>query len=125
MTDYVQVLTTVDSAEDAERLGRGIVGTRLAACVQIVGPIQSLYWWQNKVEDAQEWQLLVKTATARLPELEQHIKTNHTYDEFFEERAHLRLPLPTLQPACDCLKLRQPHREFRLAEHHESVLSDS
>ena len=80
MTDYVQVLTTVDSAEDAERLGRGIVGTRLAACVQIVGPIQSLYWWQNKVEDAQEWQLLVKTATARLPELEQHIKTNHTYD---------------------------------------------
>ena len=81
ITEYTQVLTTVDSAEAAERLGRSITGARLAACVQIVGPIRSLYWWQGKVEDAQEWQLLIKTTAESLPELEQHIKANHSYDE--------------------------------------------
>jgi periplasmic divalent cation tolerance protein len=80
MTEHMQVLTTVDSAEAAERLGRSIAGARLAACVQIVGPIRSLYWWQGKVEEAQEWQLLIKTTSGRLAELEQHIKANHGYD---------------------------------------------
>jgi len=80
MSDYMQVLSTVDSAEEAERLGRSIVGARLAACVQIVGPIRSLYWWQDKIDEAQEWQLLMKTTTERLPALEEHIKANHSYD---------------------------------------------
>ena len=80
MTDYVQLLTTVDSAEDAERLGRSVVSARLAACVQIVGPIRSLYWWEDKVDDAQEWQLLAKTTSECLPKLERHIKANHSYD---------------------------------------------
>lgn len=80
MTEYMQVLTTVDSTEEAERLGRSITGARLAACVQIVGPIRSLYWWQDKLDDAQEWLLLIKTTSDRLNELEQHIKANHSYD---------------------------------------------
>ena len=80
MTEYMQVLTTVDSAEEAERLGRGITGARLAACVQILGPIRSLYWWQDKLDDAREWLLLIKTTSERLAELEAHIKANHSYD---------------------------------------------
>ena len=80
MTEYMQVLTTVDSTEEAERLGRSITGARLAACVQIVGPIRSLYWWQDKLDDAQEWLLLIKTTSDRLHELEEHIKANHSYD---------------------------------------------
>jgi periplasmic divalent cation tolerance protein len=80
MTEYMQVLTTVDSAEEAERLGRGITGARLAACVQIVGPIRSLYWWQDKLDDSQEWLLLIKTTSERLSDLEQHIKANHSYE---------------------------------------------
>ncbi len=80
MTDYIQALTTVDSAEKAERLGRSVVGARLAACVQIVGPIRSLYWWHGKLEDAQEWQLYMKTTTERLPALERDIKANHSYE---------------------------------------------
>ena len=76
----MQVLTTVDSTEEAERLGRSITGARLAACVQVVGPIRSLYWWQDKLDDAQEWLLLIKTTSERLTELEQHIKANHGYD---------------------------------------------
>jgi periplasmic divalent cation tolerance protein len=80
MTEYMQVLTTIDSNEEAERLGRSITGARLAACVQIVGPIRSLYWWQGKLDDAQEWLLIIKTTSVRLSELEQHIKANHSYD---------------------------------------------
>lgn len=80
MAEYVQVLTTVDSEEAGVTLARGIVKARLAACVQIVGPIRSVYWWEGKVDDAQEWQLLIKTTGERLSELEQHIKANHGYD---------------------------------------------
>lgn len=80
MPDYVQALTTVDSEDEAERLARGIVGARLGACVQIVGPIRSLYWWQGSVDDAREWQLLVKTTAERVPALQEHIKANHSYD---------------------------------------------
>jgi len=80
MAEYVQVLTTVDSEEDGLQLGRAIVGARLAACVQIIGPIRSLYWWDGVVQDSREWQLLVKTTAERLPALEAHIKANHSYD---------------------------------------------
>ncbi len=80
MAEYVQALTTVESEEAAVTLGRGIVEARLAACVQIVGPIRSLFWWEGKLDDAREWQLLMKTTTERLSELERHIKANHSYD---------------------------------------------
>ena len=80
MAEYVQVLTTVDSEESGVQLGRGIVEARLAACVQIVGPIRSLYWWQGQVDDAREWQLLLKTTAERLPALEVHIKAHHSYE---------------------------------------------
>ena len=80
MADYLQVVTTVDSEEAAELLARSITGARLAACVQIVGPIKSIYWWQGELEEAREWQLIIKTTTARIAELEAHIKENHSYD---------------------------------------------
>ena len=80
MADFLQVVTTVDSEEAAGRLARGITGARLAACVQIVGPIKSVYWWQGELEEAREWQLIMKTTTARIAELEDHIKENHDYD---------------------------------------------
>jgi periplasmic divalent cation tolerance protein len=80
MADFVQVVTTTDSEDAAELLARGIVGARLAACVQIVGPIKSLYWWQGELEEAREWQLIAKTTSDRFPQLEAHIKENHSYE---------------------------------------------
>jgi periplasmic divalent cation tolerance protein len=80
MTDFMQVVTTVDSEDSAELLARGIVDARLAACVQIVGPIRSLYWWQGSIDDAREWQLVIKTTSERLSALEAHIKENHSYE---------------------------------------------
>lgn len=80
MAEYVQVLTTVESEDDGVRLGRGIVEARLAACIQIVGPVRSLFWWEGAVDDAREWQLLIKTPSERFAALEEHIKANHDYD---------------------------------------------
>jgi len=80
MTDFMQVVTTVGSEDSAELLARGIVGARLAACVQIVGDIRSLYWWQGGIDDTREWQLVIKTTSERLPALETYIKANHSYE---------------------------------------------
>jgi uncharacterized protein involved in tolerance to divalent cations len=64
-------LCTCCSEDDAVRLGHLITEARLGACVQIVGPIRSVYWWEGKVQDEREWQLLIKTTAARLPALEE------------------------------------------------------
>jgi periplasmic divalent cation tolerance protein len=74
------MVTTADSENAAGQLARSITSARLAACVQIVGPIKSLYWWQGELEEAREWQLIIKTASDRLSELEAHIKANHSYE---------------------------------------------
>ncbi len=73
------VTTTVDSAEAAESLAKGIVEGRLGACVQIV-PIRSVYRWDGEVRVDDEWQCVVKTSAARVAELVAHIKANHPYD---------------------------------------------
>jgi periplasmic divalent cation tolerance protein len=80
VADFRQVVTTVDNEDFGEQLARGIVDARLAACVQIVGPIRSLYWWQGAIDDAREWQLVIKTTTERLTALEAYIKANHSYE---------------------------------------------
>lgn len=80
MADFMQVLTAIDSEEAAVRLARGITGARLAAAVQIVGPIRSLYWWRGELVDAREWQLVIKTTSDRLSEVEAHIKEHHSYE---------------------------------------------
>lgn len=81
MTDYVQVLTTAGSEEEARRISEALVERRLAACVQVAGPIVSRYRWQGEVEEAQEWQCLAKTEMARYPEVEVTIREVHSYDE--------------------------------------------
>jgi periplasmic divalent cation tolerance protein len=77
---HYAVITTTDSAEAAEELGRGIVEARLGACVQIVGPIRSIYRWQGEVQNEQEWQCWIKTCADRLDALTEYIKKNHSYD---------------------------------------------
>lgn len=77
---YAQVTTTIDSAEAAEELARGMVSARLAACVQIVGPIRSVYRWEGAVQADAEWQCVVKTTTARVDALVEHLVEHHGYD---------------------------------------------
>jgi periplasmic divalent cation tolerance protein len=81
MTDYVQVLTTAGSEEEAERICDALVEDRLAACVQVAGPVSSIYRWQGKVEREREWQCLAKTEARLYEEVEAAIRRVHSYDE--------------------------------------------
>lgn len=80
MTDILQVATTIDSPERAQELARQLVERRLAACVQVVGPIASTYRWQDAVEQSQEWLCLIKTTAANYAALEAAIRALHPYD---------------------------------------------
>jgi len=77
---YVQAVTTTAGRAVARRIARALVDRRLAACVQIVGPIESTYRWQGKVEVAREWLCLIKTTRARYPQVAAAVEVLHPYD---------------------------------------------
>jgi len=80
MTGYIQVLTTVENKADAERIARNLVKKRLAACVQVVGPLTSYFHWQGKLDTAGEYLCLIKSRENFFPELEAVIKNLHPYE---------------------------------------------
>lgn len=80
MKSYVQVTTTTATKEEAQKIANHLVGEKLAACVQILGPITSMYRWKGKVETAEEWLCLVKTKESLYPELEKAIISLHSYE---------------------------------------------
>jgi periplasmic divalent cation tolerance protein len=79
-TDCVIVLTTFPADGDAGSLGTKLVEERLAACVNILPPMLSVYRWKGSIEKANERQFLIKTTMARLPELESRLKALHPYE---------------------------------------------
>lgn len=80
MEGFIQVTTTTEKKEDAERIARALVETRLAACVQIVGPISSIYRWKGKIESAGEWLCLIKSREAYYGAVERKIRSLHPYE---------------------------------------------
>ncbi len=80
MTNFIQVHTTIDSKEAAQKIAEAIVAKRLAACVQVSGPITSTYWWEGKIDQTKEWVCTAKTTQELYDDLEQAIRANHTYD---------------------------------------------
>ncbi|HYG96159.1 MAG TPA: divalent-cation tolerance protein CutA [Solirubrobacterales bacterium] len=81
MSEYVQVLTTAGSEEEAGRIASLLVERRLAACVQVLGPIVSRYRWQGAIEEEREWQCLAKTTRAAYEAVEGAIREVHSYEE--------------------------------------------
>jgi periplasmic divalent cation tolerance protein len=79
MDEYIQVLITIDSEQNARELQRLLVERRAAACVQVLGPILSTYRWEGKIETAQEWMCLAKTEAGQYDSLESLVKENHPY----------------------------------------------
>jgi periplasmic divalent cation tolerance protein len=79
MTDFIQVVTTASSRDEAQRLAEVLVDGRLAACVQVLGPITSTYWWQGVRESAEEWQCVAKTHQRLYAEVESAIRAHHSY----------------------------------------------
>jgi len=80
MTDKRIVLSTAGSVEEARKTARYLVENRLAACVNIVPQIESIYRWQGRVESSSEWLLLIKTSSGNVPSVEDAIRELHSYD---------------------------------------------
>jgi periplasmic divalent cation tolerance protein len=80
MTDKRIVLSTAGSEEEARKIARHLVEHQLAACVNLVPRIESIYRWQGKVESSQEWLLLIKTSAENFPRVRDAIRELHSYD---------------------------------------------
>jgi periplasmic divalent cation tolerance protein len=81
VAEHLQVMTTTSSEEEAARISVALVDGRLAACVQVLGPIDSRYRWEGEIEESREWICLAKTEASRFDELEAAIRELHSYDE--------------------------------------------
>jgi periplasmic divalent cation tolerance protein len=80
MTAYIEIKTTTGSRDEAMIIAQYLVGKKLAACVQILGPITSIYRWRGKLETAQEWLCLIKTQQDLFDKTEAAIKKLHSYE---------------------------------------------
>ena len=80
MTEYIQVFTTTDTKENAGQISGKIVEKNLAACAQIIGPITSIFWWKNNINEEEEWLVIIKTKKELYEELEQAIIKLHKYE---------------------------------------------
>ena len=80
MTDKIVVLSTCGSPEEAERIARALVAKRLAACVNLIPAVRSIYRWKGAVEDAQETLLVIKSSRTLFDELRAEIEKLHSYE---------------------------------------------
>ena len=80
MSEFIQITTTTNSRENAEQIAAELVSRRLAGCVQVSGPIRSMYRWQGKLETAEEWICFIKTHRAKLLGIQNLLAELHPYD---------------------------------------------
>jgi len=78
--DPIQVSTTTESREEAEAIARALIEERLAACVQVSGPITSFYRWKGNDEKAQEWLCQIKTRFGLFRRVDERIRDLHSYE---------------------------------------------
>ncbi len=79
-SDFVIVLTTLGASTDASAFAATLVGERLAACVNVLPEMDSVYRWQGRVEHNRERQLVIKTTSARLAALRERLASLHPYE---------------------------------------------
>ena len=96
MTDKILVLTTASSKDEARKIARALVERLLAACVNIVPQVDSIYRWEGEVEEGEEWLLIVKTTRAAFERVRDAIKELHSYDV----------------PECICLSIEEGSVEY-------------
>ena len=80
MTDKRIVLTTAGSEDEARKIAHHLVEQKLAACVNIVPQIESIYRWQGRVESSREWLLLIKTTAEKVANVSEAVSELHSYD---------------------------------------------
>ncbi len=79
-TDKIIVLITAGSEEEAHKIAESLVNGKKAACVNIVPRVDSLFWWEDKIDSARESLLLVKTKATLFPEIVELVKRTHSYE---------------------------------------------
>jgi periplasmic divalent cation tolerance protein len=79
MTDKIVVLSTCGSSDEARKLARHLVETRVAACVNVVPGVYSVFHWEGKVDESAEWLLVIKSTRERLPALRLELQKMHSY----------------------------------------------
>jgi len=79
-SEAIVVFMTAANGEEAARLADMLVGSHLAACVQILPEIESVYRWQGKIERQQEILLLAKSTSDKFEELEREVRALHSYE---------------------------------------------
>ena len=80
MSEFLQITTTTDTEELAMQIAEKLVEKKIAACVQISGPITSIYEWKGKIENAEEWYCVIKTRKNLYQKVEEAIKALHPYE---------------------------------------------
>jgi periplasmic divalent cation tolerance protein len=80
MSSHLQISTAVSTRDEADRIAAALVERRLAGCVQIVGPVQSVYRWQGALERAEEWLCVVKTRSEQFGAVASAIRELHSYE---------------------------------------------
>jgi periplasmic divalent cation tolerance protein len=79
MSDPIVVFVTCGSEEEALKIANALVDKHLAACVNLIAPIRSVYRWEGKIWDEKEWLLVIKTQKHKFEELEEKVKSIHSY----------------------------------------------
>ena len=80
MTDKVVLLSTCNSSEEARQVARALVEKRLAACVQVSGAMTSVYRWRGKIEEADEYWVVIKTSRALVDAVRMELEKLHSYE---------------------------------------------
>lgn len=80
IADCVIVLVTIPADEEAGAFAESLVSTGVAACVNLLAPMQSIYRWEGEIQNETEQQLLIKTTSASVPALWQRVRDLHPYD---------------------------------------------
>ena len=81
MTDLIVIQTTTGTRDDALQIAAALVEQRLAACVQIGGPIESVFRWEGQQQTSEEWLVTIKTSQEKFAEVERAILARHPYDQ--------------------------------------------
>jgi periplasmic divalent cation tolerance protein len=79
ISETVVILVTCGSEEEAVKISNALVEERLAACVNLISPVRSIYRWEEKIWDEKEWLLIIKTQRKRFQEIETRVKSLHSY----------------------------------------------
>jgi len=79
VAETIVVLVTCGSEEEALRIAQSLVEGRLAACVNIISPVRSIYRWEGKIWDEKEWMLIIKTQKKKFEDLEKKVRSLHSY----------------------------------------------